>query len=472
MRRNPYDVAGGRAIALTNLVLNNRYELGQPLGQGGMARVYLARDRFLTRQVAVKILHPALNGDKRFLARFRREAEAAAKLTHPHIVSVYDVGSDGDLNYIIMEYVPGMDLKELLLQSGPLPPRRVVDIGAQVASALQYAHARQLIHRDIKPHNVMVTPSGLVKVADFGIATVLGDITQPDEQINLGAAQYFSPEQAQGFPVTPRTDIYSLGVVLYEAATGFLPFPGDNAVAVARGHVQDAPVPPSTLHTDVTPELERVIMRALAKNPRDRFASAEEIARALQALERTPEPAHAGVDRRAMRTRPARRATAAGRGSGCVTRLIGVLVLAFVVGMPLAFWRLNGEDLPTVLAPEPSPTVQAVPTKPPAPTVPPTSTSTPTPIPTARATSTPTPTATPPPRPTFGKTPTPTPSPSPTPTSTPTPRPTATPTPTPTPRPTNTPTPEDAEGDRADGGTELPAAIATFLAESERRDRR
>ncbi|MDP9350942.1 MAG: protein kinase [Chloroflexota bacterium] len=382
-----------------------------------MARVYLARDRFLTRQVAVKILHPALSGDKRFLARFRREAEAAAALNHPHVVGVYDVGNDEDLYYIIMEYVAGLDLKELLLQSGPLPPRRVADIGAQVAAALQYAHDRRMIHRDIRPHNVMVTHSGLVKVADFGIATLLSEITLPDDNLSLGTAQYAAPEQIEGGPTSARTDIYSLGVVLYEIVTGFVPFPGESALAVAQAQVHQAPVPPSTLHTDVTPDLEQIILRAMEKNPKDRFQTAAEMGRALQAVHETAGARAATADPAVVDKAPrpkARPVPRRERGSSCITRLIGLLTLAFIFGVPLLLWRIGDTGqlpgtAPFVATATPRPVVvtatpRPVPTPLPA-----------TPLPTAGPTSSPVPTATVPPRPTFGAAPTPTPTTAPTP---------------------------------------------------------
>ncbi len=435
-------------IALADLLLNNRYELLRPLGQGGMARVYLARDKFLARQVAIKVLHPSLSDDRRFLSRFRREAEAAAALNHPHIISVYDVGNDGDLHYIVMEYVQGLDLKELLLQSGALPPRRASDLGAQVASALHYAHQRGLVHRDVKPHNIMVMPSGLVKVADFGIAKLLSEVSISDDSSLLGTAQYISPEQAQNGSVTPQSDIYSLGAVLYEAVTGFLPFPGENAVAVALAHVREQPVRPSTLHTDVPSELEAIILRAMSKNPRDRFSSAEEMASALQDWERATysyatvpagatEPVQAGE----RSVQPTRTHRSSGRLSGCVTRFIGLLTLLGVLGfVPLGIWLLNyAEDAPNAAPPAATPTFiieEASPTA-----VPATPTHTPTPLPTAGPTNTATSTATPPPKPTFGKTPTPTPSPTPTVTPTPTPSPTSAPRPTATPSATPTPRP-------------------------------
>lgn len=305
-----------------------------------MAKVYLARDRFLGRQVAVKILHPSLSGDARFLARFRREAEAAGALNHPHIVSIYDVGHDDEVHYIIMEYVEGLDLKELLVQNGPLPLRRAADIGAQAASALHYAHEHGLVHRDVKPHNIMIGPAGLVKVADFGIAKVLSEMTVGDDAGMLGTVQYVSPEQVQGGTVTPRSDIYSLGVVLYEAVTGFVPFPGDNAVSVALAQVQDEPVPPSMLHTDVTPEFEAIIQKAMRKNPKERYATADELASSLQSwthatFEAAATPAQPGV-RKARGT-----SRAVSRGQGCITWTLAALLFALLALFAAAPWLLD-----------------------------------------------------------------------------------------------------------------------------------
>lgn len=418
-----------------------------------MARVYLARDRFLARQVAVKILHPSLSGDRRFLARFRREAEAAATLNHPHIVGIYDVGNDGDLYYIIMEYVEGLDLKELLLQNGALPVRRAVDIGYQIATALAYAHSHGLIHRDIKPHNIMVAPSGLVKVADFGIAKLLTEVSLVDDSIRVGTAQYFSPEQAQNGPITPRTDIYSLGVLLYEAVTGYVPFPGDNSVGLALAHVQQAPVPPSTLHTDVPDELDAIILRAMAKNPRDRFPSAEEMARALADWEGATHRPVVATDADLLVSEKAggggvsgltRRMGSRTRGrSNCITRAVGLLTLLGIIGfVPLTLWLTGGAGgvLGTaVTTPTATQHVVIVTPTPPRAAETPTSVSTSVPVVAPTNTRAPRPTA--PPTPTFGNTPIPTPAPTntPRPTRTPTPAPTATSTPLPT--PTFTPVP-------------------------------
>lgn len=320
-----------------------------------MAKVYLARDRFLGRQVAVKVLHPSLSGDSRFLARFRREAEAAGALNHPHIVSVYDVGHDDDVHYIIMEYVDGLDLKELLLQNGPLPLRRAADIGTQAASALHYAHEHGVVHRDIKPHNIMIGPAGLVKVADFGIAKVVSELTAADDAGMLGTVQYVSPEQVQGGSVTPRSDIYSLGVVLYEAVTGFVPFPGDNPVAVALAHVQDEPVPPSLLHTDVTPEFEAIIRKAMRKNAKERYATADELASSLQGWTRaTYEAASTSAPPRTGTAR--RRGSAASRGQGCVAWTLGALLFTLLALLAAAPWILG------YVSPRPAPGPAVLPT--------------------------------------------------------------------------------------------------------------
>lgn len=333
-------------------MLNNRYELLQPLGQGGMAKVYLAKDRFLGRRVAVKILHPSLSDDHRFLARFRREAEAAAALNHPHIVSVYDVGNDDNLHYIVMEYVEGLNLKELIVQNGALSPRRAVDIAWQVANALQYAHEHGLVHRDIKPHNIIVAPSGIVKVTDFGIAKVTTEATLTEETVTLGTAQYLSPEQAQNGPVTPRTDIYQLGVVLYEAVTGFVPFPGENPIAVALAHVKEEPVRPTLLHTDVSQDLENIILKAMAKNPKDRFASAEEMAQALQRWESRSLPTSTGYDIStnrgisSIRDSKSYSSTAKVSGSsGCITKLVGIITIGVILSaIPIAVLLYNSND--------------------------------------------------------------------------------------------------------------------------------
>jgi eukaryotic-like serine/threonine-protein kinase len=275
-------------------VLSKRYELRDQLGAGGMAEVFLGRDKVLGRKVAVKTLLGQYAGDPHFIERFRREAQHAAALNHPQIVSVYDTGSDDGTHYIVMEYVDGKTLREIVREEGPLLPERVAEIGADVCAGLAYAHEHGIVHRDVKPANIMVTASGAVKVADFGIARAVSSDTVTQTAMVLGTAQYFSPEQAQSAPVDARSDIYSLGVVLYEMLTRQVPFTGSSPVAIAYKHVKEAPVLPSRLNPDVPASLEAIVMKALAKNPDNRYQSAgemrEDLLRALHGrpVEATP----------------------------------------------------------------------------------------------------------------------------------------------------------------------------------------
>ena len=258
-------------------VLSDRYELRDQLGAGGMAEVFLGKDRVLGRTVAVKTLLAQYGGDPHFIERFRREAQHAAALNHPNIVSVYDTGSDDGTHYIVMEYVEGKTLRDIIREEGPLLPERVAEIGADVCAGLAFAHSHGIVHRDIKPANIMVTTAGAVKVADFGIARAVSGDTVTQTAMVLGTAQYFSPEQAQSAPVDARSDIYSLGVVLYEMLTRQVPFTGSSPVAIAYKHVKEAPVLPSRLNPDVPPALEAIVMKAMAKNPDNRYQSADEM---------------------------------------------------------------------------------------------------------------------------------------------------------------------------------------------------
>ncbi|CAN5598389.1 Stk1 family PASTA domain-containing Ser/Thr kinase [soil metagenome] len=263
----------------TPRVLNDRYEIHRRLARGGMAQVYLARDRSLDRPVAVKELVPEFATDPSFVERFRREAQAAANLSNANIVGVFDWGAQDGTYFIVMEYVDGPSLSQVLRADGPLHPRRAAEIASEVAAGLGFAHSRGVVHRDVKPGNVLLTKSGQSKVTDFGIARAL---SSPDDELTqagsvMGTATYFSPEQAQGLPVDPRSDLYSLGVVLYEMVTGRPPFTGDTPLAIAYKHVQDQPAPPSTLISDLPPGLEAIIMKLLQKRPDDRYASAEDL---------------------------------------------------------------------------------------------------------------------------------------------------------------------------------------------------
>jgi serine/threonine-protein kinase len=253
--------------------------LRQLIATGGMAEVYLAHDRLLDRPVAVKRLYPQFAADHAFVERFEREAKAVAKLNHPNIVSVYDWGVEGDTQYLVMEYVEGRTLAEILQAEGRLHPDRAADIAIDVAAALALAHREGMVHKDIKAGNIMIANDGRVQVLDFGIARAVGggDESLTDAGTVMGTATYFSPEQAQGLQVGPRGDLYSLGVVLYETTVGRPPFTGDTPVAIAYQHVRDAPPPPTSLAPDVPPEIEAITLKLLAKDPDDRYPSAEDL---------------------------------------------------------------------------------------------------------------------------------------------------------------------------------------------------
>ena len=267
---------------LEERILEGRYQLRSLLGVGGMARVYLATDQVLERQVAVKVLSQPYAQDPSFVERFQREARAAARLSHPNIVAVFDGGSDAGLHYLVMEYLPGQSLAELLRRQGRLAPRRAAELGVEVCAALAAAHTRGLVHRDVKPANVLVGADGRVKVTDFGIVKAAATATLTGTGTVLGTAGYLSPEQAQGRPVDGRSDLYSLGCVLYALLTGAPPFAGDSPVAVAARHVTDQPTPPSHHNLRVGPALEAVVLTALAKEPADRYQSAAAMAQDLE----------------------------------------------------------------------------------------------------------------------------------------------------------------------------------------------
>ena len=262
--------------------LSDRYELGEILGFGGMSEVHLARDVRLHRDVAVKVLRADLARDPSFYLRFRREAQNAAALNHPSIVAVYDTGeaetTAGPLPYIVMEYVDGVTLRDIVHTDGPLPPRRAIEIIADACQALNFSHQNGIIHRDVKPANIMISTTNAVKVMDFGIARAIADsnsVTQTAAVI--GTAQYLSPEQARGDPVDARSDVYSLGCVLYEILTGEPPFTGDSPVSVAYQHVREDPIPPSKRHEGISADLDAVVLKALAKNPDNRYQTAAEM---------------------------------------------------------------------------------------------------------------------------------------------------------------------------------------------------
>ena len=264
-------------------IFGDRYEVEGPLGTGGMAEVWRGHDRVLNRTVAIKTLLPQFARDASFVDRFRREAQAAARLNHPGIVSVYDSGTDGDTPYIVMQYIEGRTLADFLGSGKTLPPKQAATIAQEIAEALGAAHAHGVIHRDIKPANVMITREGKVLVMDFGIARLIsGPETAPQTSAVLGTASYLSPEQAQGHSVDARSDIYALGVVLYEMLTGRPPFTGDSPMAIAYKQVNATPPAPSSANPDVPPELDAVVMRALSKNPANRYQTGQEFAEDLE----------------------------------------------------------------------------------------------------------------------------------------------------------------------------------------------
>ncbi len=274
----------------TNPVLSNRYQLLQTLGSGGTAVVYRARDLMLERQVAIKVLRPDFGKDETFRERFRQEARAAANISHPNIVTVHDFGLDHDRLFIVMEFVPGTDLKTVMRQHGPFELEEAIPLILQACAGLGHAHRSGIVHCDVKPHNMLVTPEGQLKVTDFGIARALAGI-HPDEKSDVvwGSPQYFSPEQASGGAPSPASDVYSLGVVLYEMLTGQLPLNADTATELARMHRDEPPVPPRKIKPDLPPSLERILLKVLSKEPAARYRTADQLGQVLSTFGRAPD---------------------------------------------------------------------------------------------------------------------------------------------------------------------------------------
>jgi len=263
---------------MSNRILAGRYELLEKIGDGGMAVVYKARCRLLNRFVAIKILKPEFTKDPKFIESFRRESQAAASLSHPNIVNVYDVGKEGNIYYIVMELIEGQVLSDVIKDEGPMAADIAVDITMQVALALSFAHKNHIIHRDVKPHNILITKEGSVKITDFGIAKAVntGTIVGNTGTI-MGSVHYFSPEQARGGYVDEKSDIYSLGIVLYELLTGRVPFDADNPVAVALMHMNNQMVPPSKIASNIPQDREDIIMKATNKYQVKRFKTATDM---------------------------------------------------------------------------------------------------------------------------------------------------------------------------------------------------
>ena len=370
---DPADTEAMSSAAITQhlhgkeaVVLGGRYELTERIASGGMASVWRAHDDVLARVVAVKLLHDHLAADEDFRERFRREAIAAAKLTHPHVVSLYDTGSDANRVYLVMEFVDGATLREVMADLGTLEPGQAASIGERIARALDYAHERGLVHRDVKPANILIGDDGSVKVADFGIAKAEGndgDLTKTG--MVLGTAAYVAPEQITGsHPVDGRADQYALGCMLYEALAGRQPFKGDTAVATAAQRLDSSPTPLRTINPDIPRGLESIIMRAMARNPEDRFVSAGALAEALAAFA-DHDPTHTAALPLATAHRATRRNNAldtavepaparapaparrARRGEGrWVLAVVGLLVLAGVlIAVAIGTGLLNPAEL-------------------------------------------------------------------------------------------------------------------------------
>lgn len=270
------------------VILNGRYQLLERIGSGGMARVYKAQDRALGRIVAIKMLHESLTGDQGFLQRFQQEAHAAANLTHPNIVTVHDIGQDQNHYYIVMEYVDGQTLKQLVRQYNqaghPMPISRALDLTIQICTGIGYAHRADLVHCDVKPQNVLVTRDDRIKVADFGIARAMSEATLDRQASQIwGTPQYFSPEQAAGEPATPASDVYSIGVILFELLTGQLPFSGDTPTALALKHIQEEPPAIADTNPTVPIQLDQIIQKVMSKEPAGRYRTGGQLGRILSA---------------------------------------------------------------------------------------------------------------------------------------------------------------------------------------------
>ena len=261
------------------ILIGGRYGLRDPLGSGGMAEVFLAHDEILERDVALKILKEQYADDEGFVERFRREARSAASLNHPNIVRIYDWGGteNGEASYIAMEYAPGGTLEDRILEDGPLLPYKAVEVASQIAEALGFAHERGVIHRDIKPQNILLSALGDAKVGDFGLARVASSTSLSQTSLVVGTASYMSPEQAMGGPADPRSDLYSLGVVLYEMLTGELPYEGDSSVTIAVKHVMEPPRAPGEVNSEVPEGINALTQKLLAKDPGDRYTSATQL---------------------------------------------------------------------------------------------------------------------------------------------------------------------------------------------------
>ena len=358
-------------------VLSGRYELEEKIGSGGMAEVYKAHDRLLARPVAVKILHEAYRADVEFIERFHREAKSAARLSHPNIVSIYDVGVAGNDHYIVMEYVQSSTLKKKIQDESPLDILTAVAIAKDIANGLTHAHANNIVHCDIKPHNILMTAEGRAKITDFGIARAVTESTLTYGGNVIGSVHYFSPEQARGGAITPKSDVYSLGIVLYEMITNKLPFTGDNPVAIAMKHIEEEAISPSRYRPQIPPMLEAIICRAMSKSPEIRpssFELVQELSNVEAALSMTVKSDPDATQFLKRQEIPSRRAVRQGLGAQVkqqeekppapvvepkpfykskifMALMVLVLLMGFGVGIFAAFGKVLGTD-ETVTVPD------------------------------------------------------------------------------------------------------------------------
>ena len=276
-------------MILEGKIIGNRYEILEKIGNGGMATVYKAKCHVLNRYVAIKVLRDEFTTDEEFIKRFNTEAQSAASLTHPNIVSIYDVGNEGNLYYIVMELIQGKTLKEIIQEDGALPWKWSVNIAIQICSALEVAHKNNIIHRDIKPHNIIITEDGIAKVTDFGIAKAVSNSTITAFGTTIGSVHYFSPEHARGGYTDAKSDLYSLGIVMYEMLTGRVPFDADTPVSVALKHMPEKPVEPMKLNPSIPFEVNQVIMKAMQKEANLRYQSATEMLNDLERSLKNPD---------------------------------------------------------------------------------------------------------------------------------------------------------------------------------------
>lgn len=355
---------------MINRTLDHRYTILERIGGGGMADVYRAHDKLLDRSVAVKVLRAQFTDDEEFVSRFRREAQAAARLSHPNIVNIYDVGRDEEAYYIVMEYISGETLKERIQREGPLPVEAAVRIALEIAEALEHAHQNNIVHCDIKSHNILTTRSGRVKVTDFGIARAVTSATMTQTGTIIGSVHYFSPEQAKGGAVSAKSDIYSLGVVMYEMLTGVLPFTGETPISIALKQLQEDPQPPRELNSEIPPLVEAIVLKSMAKNPEQRFFDVGEMIADLRLAQNYLRDDHTRrLSKEDFPTQVLPRVapsetedTPAGTDEAVPAKgrknrtllwaLLGLLILGFATGAFLAFgkfWSLSEVAVPNVV---------------------------------------------------------------------------------------------------------------------------